>query len=97
MKQAKAHLAKLDGTTSKMTGSYKKSAKKPKETAAIASQADPALQVKYVSDIKQVQEAAESQGQVRASCHGHVPALRKPAVNQRQVRVEQDHPQADSI
>jgi hypothetical protein len=41
VKQAKAHLAKLDGTTSKGTGSSKKSTKNPKETADAASQADP--------------------------------------------------------
>ncbi len=41
------------------TGSSKKSTKKPKETAAVASQADPALQAEYMSDIKQAQEAAE--------------------------------------
>jgi hypothetical protein len=52
VKQAKAHLAKLDGTTSKGTGSSKRSTKKPKETAAVASQADPALQAEYVSDIR---------------------------------------------
>jgi hypothetical protein len=50
--QAKAHLAKLDGTTSKGTGSFKKSTNKPKETAAAASKAEPALQAEYVSDIK---------------------------------------------
>ncbi len=59
MKQAKAHLAKLDGTTSKGMGSFKKSTKKPKEFAAVASQADPALQAQYMFDIKQAQEAAE--------------------------------------
>ncbi len=59
VKQAKAHLAELDGTTSEGTGSSKQSTKKPKETAAAASQADPALQADYMSDIKQAQEAAE--------------------------------------
>jgi hypothetical protein len=57
--QAKAHLAKLDGTTSKGTGSSKKATKKLKETAAVASQADPALQAEYMSDIKQAQEATK--------------------------------------
>jgi hypothetical protein len=37
VKQVKAHLAKLDGTTSKVTGSSMKSSKKPKETNAAAS------------------------------------------------------------
>jgi hypothetical protein len=45
VKKAKAHLAKLDGTTSKGTGSSSKSTKKPKEIAAVASQADPDLRV----------------------------------------------------
>jgi hypothetical protein len=53
LKQAKAHLAKLDGTTSKGTESSKKSTKKPKETTATAFQPDPALQAEYMSDIKQ--------------------------------------------
>jgi hypothetical protein len=56
VKQAKAHLAKIDGTTSEGTGSSKKSTKKPKETAAAASQADSALQADYMSDIKQAQK-----------------------------------------
>jgi hypothetical protein len=43
VKQANAHLAKLDGTTSKATGSSEKPTKKPKETTAVASPADPAL------------------------------------------------------
>ncbi len=59
VKQTKAHLAKLDGTTSKGTGSSRKFTKNPKETAAVASQAEPALQAEYVSDIKQAQDAAE--------------------------------------
>jgi hypothetical protein len=59
VKQAKAHLAKLDGTTSKRTGSSKKSTKKPQATAAAASRADPrALQAEHVS-AKQAQEAKE--------------------------------------
>ncbi len=57
--QAKAHLAKLDGTTSNVTGYSKKSTKTPKETAAAASPADLALQAEYMSDIKQAQEAAD--------------------------------------
>jgi hypothetical protein len=59
VKHAKTHLAKLEGTTCEETGSSKKATKKLKETAAAASQADPALQAEYVSDIKQAQEAAE--------------------------------------
>ncbi len=59
VEQAKAQLAKLDGTTSKGTGSSKDSTKKPKKTAAVASQANPALQAEYMSDIKQAQEVAE--------------------------------------
>jgi hypothetical protein len=43
VKQAKAVLAKLDGTTSKGAGSSRKSSKKPKEAAAAASQPDPDL------------------------------------------------------
>ena len=43
VKQAKAALAKLDGATSHGTGSSRKSNKKLKETAATASQTDPAL------------------------------------------------------
>ena len=58
-KQAKAALAKLDGTTSKGTGSSRKSSKKPKEAAASASQSDPDLQNEYVSDTKQAKETAE--------------------------------------
>ncbi len=53
VKQAKAHLAKLDGSTSKVTGSSNKATKKPQETAAAASPADPALQAENVSDTKQ--------------------------------------------
>jgi hypothetical protein len=40
VKQAEAALAKLDGTTSKGTGSSRKSSMKPKEAAATASQPD---------------------------------------------------------
>jgi hypothetical protein len=57
VKQAKAHPTKRDGITSKGTESSKKSIKKPKETAAVASQADPVLQAEYASYIKQAQEA----------------------------------------
>jgi hypothetical protein len=59
VKQANAALAKLDGTTSKGTGSSRKSIKKPKEAAATANQPDPDLQAEYVSDIKKVKEATE--------------------------------------
>ncbi len=70
-KQAKTHLAKPDGTTSKVTGASKKSTKKPNKTAAVASPADPSLQAEYVSDIKQAQEAAEkakAKGEQDATC-----------------------------
>jgi hypothetical protein len=60
VKQAKAALAKLDGTTSNGTGSSRKSSKKLKETAATARQPDPTLQADNLSEIKQAQEAAES-------------------------------------
>jgi hypothetical protein len=50
-KQAKAALAKLDGTTREGTGSSRKSSKKHKETAATASQPDSDLQAEYVSEI----------------------------------------------
>jgi hypothetical protein len=59
VKQVMAHLAKLDGTTSKGTGSSKKSTKKPNEIATAASQADPFLRAEYVSDIKQAQDATK--------------------------------------
>ncbi len=52
VKQAKAALAGLYGTTSKGTGSSRRSSKKPKETAATASQPDPVLQAEYLSEIK---------------------------------------------
>ncbi len=52
MKQAKAALAKLDGTASNRTGSSSKSSKKPKEAATTASQPDPTLQAEYLSEIK---------------------------------------------
>jgi hypothetical protein len=59
VKQAKAHLAKIDGTTSKVTGSSKKPTKNPKEITTAASPADQSLQAEYLSEIKQAQEAAE--------------------------------------
>jgi hypothetical protein len=59
VKQAKATLAKLDGTTSKGTGSSKKPFKKHKEAAATASQPDPNLQAEYHLDLKKAKEAAE--------------------------------------
>jgi hypothetical protein len=43
VKQAKAHQSMLDETTSKVTGLSKKPTKKPKETTAATSLADPAL------------------------------------------------------
>jgi hypothetical protein len=59
VKQAKAALAKLDGTTSNETVSSKKYSKRHKETTATVNQPDPDMQAEYVSDIKQAQEATE--------------------------------------
>ncbi len=56
MKQA---LAKLDGTTCEGTGSFWKCSKKPKETAATASQPNPVLQAEYMPEIKQAQDTTE--------------------------------------
>jgi hypothetical protein len=95
VKQVKAAFAELDGTTSKGTGSSRKSSQKPKETAATASQPDPDLQAENdVTDIKQAngqRSCRESQSQGRPSCCGHVPALNELAVYQHQVHVEQNH------
>ncbi len=55
----RAALAKLDGTTSNETWSSRKSSKKPKETAATASQPDPTLWAEYLFEIKQAQDATE--------------------------------------
>jgi hypothetical protein len=54
VKQSKAALVKLDGTTSNGTGSTRKSSKKHRETAATGSEPDPDLQAEYVyvSDIE---------------------------------------------
>jgi hypothetical protein len=59
VKQAKATLAKLDGTTSKGIGSSKKPSKKHKKASGTASQPDPDLKVEYQSDLEQAKEAAE--------------------------------------
>ncbi len=59
VKQAKATLAKLDGTTSKWTGSSKKPSKKHKEAVAIVSQPYPDLQADYVSDLEKAKEAVK--------------------------------------
>jgi hypothetical protein len=59
VKLVKTALAELDGTTSNGTGSSRKSSKKPNETTVTASQPDLTLQAEYLSEIKQVQEAAE--------------------------------------
>jgi hypothetical protein len=59
VKQAKATLAKLDGTTSKGTGSSMKPYKKHKEAAATAGQPDPDLQAEYVSNLEKAKEATE--------------------------------------
>jgi hypothetical protein len=52
VKQAKATLAKLDGTNSKGTGSSKKPSKKDKEAAATAGKPDFDLQAEYQLDLK---------------------------------------------
>jgi hypothetical protein len=59
VKQAKATLAKLDGTTSKGTETSKKPFKRHKEAAATADTPESDLQAKYQSDLKKVKHAAE--------------------------------------
>ncbi len=61
VKQVKATLAKLDGTTSTSegTGSSKKPSKKHKEATATAGQPDTDLEAEYLSDLKKAQEATE--------------------------------------
>jgi hypothetical protein len=60
IKHAKAQLAVLDRSTDGEAGTSKKSTKqKFNATTAEASQADPALQAKPVSDIRQAQEATD--------------------------------------
>jgi hypothetical protein len=59
VKQAKATLAKLDGTTRKGIGSSKKPSKKHKEAAATASQPNPNLQDKYLFNLEKAKEAAK--------------------------------------
>jgi hypothetical protein len=59
VKLAKAQLAKLDDSTDKEAGPPKKSTTKSNVNTAEASQADPALQAKLMSEIKQAQEAAD--------------------------------------
>jgi hypothetical protein len=59
VKQAKATLAKLNGTTSKGTGSSKKPSKKHKEAAATAGTPEPNLQAIYQLDLEKAKKAAE--------------------------------------
>jgi hypothetical protein len=59
IKQAKAQLAELDDPTDGEAGTSKKSTKKSNVTTVDASQTDPALQAKLLSEIKQAQEATD--------------------------------------
>jgi hypothetical protein len=59
VKQAKASLAKLDGTTSKGTGSSEKPSKKHKDATATAGQPNLDLQAEYQSDLKKAKDTAE--------------------------------------
>ncbi len=58
IKQAKAHLAELDGSTDREAGTSRKSNKKSNVTTAEASQADLTLQADVMSEFKQAQEAS---------------------------------------
>ncbi len=57
IKQAKAQLTKLDGSTGREAGSFKKSKKAYESTEA--SQADPALCADLLTEIKQTQSTAD--------------------------------------
>jgi hypothetical protein len=59
VKQAKATLAKLDGTTSKGAGTSKKPSKRHKEAVVTADTPEPNLQAMYQSDLKKAIEATE--------------------------------------
>jgi hypothetical protein len=59
VKQVKAQLAQLDGSTGGEAGTSKKSIKKSTVTAAEESTADLTMQADYMSEIKQAQEATE--------------------------------------
>jgi hypothetical protein len=59
VKQAKATLAKLDGSTSEGIGTSKKPSKRHKEAAATADTPEPGLRAIYKLDLKKAQEAAE--------------------------------------
>jgi hypothetical protein len=83
VKQAKATLTKLDGTTSKGAGTSKKLSKKHKEDTAMADAPEPDLRAMYQLDLKKARKAAEkakAKGQARISYSRHVPVLRKLAV-----------------
>jgi hypothetical protein len=59
VKQAKATLAELDGTTSVSARTSKKLSKKHKEAATMADAPEPNLQAMYQFDLEKVREAAE--------------------------------------
>ncbi len=59
IKQAKAQLAKLDDSPDGEAGPPKKSTNKSNGTTAEASQTDPSLEAKLVSEINQAQQAAD--------------------------------------
>jgi hypothetical protein len=60
VKNAKAALAELDGTTSKGAGTSKKSSKKAKEAAAMADASETNLQAICQLDLEKAKEAAEN-------------------------------------
>jgi hypothetical protein len=60
VKQAKAALAKLDGTTSKGAGASKKSSKKYKEAVATADTSEPNPQAFYQLDLEKAKDAADN-------------------------------------
>ncbi len=59
VKQAKATLAKLDGSTSKWAGFSKKPSNSHKEAVATADTPEPDLQAVYQLDLNKAREAAE--------------------------------------
>ncbi len=60
VKQAKAALAEIDGTTSNGAGASKKSSKKHKEAAAMADASEPNLQATFLLGLKKAREASEN-------------------------------------
>jgi hypothetical protein len=60
VKQVKATLAALDGTTSKGAGSSRKSSKKHKEATAMADAPESGLQAMYQLDLEKARESAEN-------------------------------------